>query len=250
MTTISLAALVPVTVLSLAIPALAGTVPPKAATPAFGLAAAPMGNDRTAPPAFQIPREGWPTAEEPADVQEGGDVPPEPDVEPETATEPPASPPDGPLPDIRYGVGDLPEPVARTRQALIDAARTGDPDRLAEMARAAPEPPALSSIDGGEPLDLLVAQSGDPEGREILAILLDVLDAGFVEVEDVPGRKKFVWPYFARMPADRLTPPQMVELFRIITAGDFDEMKNAGTYVFYRVEIDADGRWLAFLAGE
>ncbi len=240
-----------VTTAALAVPGTAGAGPmaPRLSGEG-GLLAGPLANDRVAPPAFTVPLDDW-SADAPTSDQEGGEDPTELGEPGEPTAEPsPPSDPDAPLPTVRYGTADLPPAVARMREALVAAAGTGDPARLADLANEGGDPPLFSSVAGGDPLDLLLAQSGDPEGREILAIMLDVLDAGWVSVETAPGRTKFVWPYFAQMPADRLTPPQMVELFRIITAGDFDEMRNAGTYVFYRVEIDQDGRWLTFLAGE
>ena len=47
----------------------------------------------------------------------------------------------------------------------------------------------------------------------------------------------YVWPYFFAVPLDGLTPRQRVEMFRIVTAGDYEEMKSYGTYIFYRVGI-------------
>ena len=60
----------------------------------------------------------------------------------------------------------------------------------------------------------------------------------------------YVWPYFFAVPLDRLTPPQRVELFKIVTAGDYEEMKTYGTYIFYRVGITPEGRWSFFVAGD
>ena len=60
----------------------------------------------------------------------------------------------------------------------------------------------------------------------------------------------YVWPYFYRYPLDKLSPSQLVELFRIVTASDFAEMQNHGTYMFYRVGIGPDGTWHFFVAGE
>ena len=34
----------------------------------------------------------------------------------------------------------------------------------------------------------------------------------------------YVWPYFARYPIDKLTPPQLVELFKLVFAGDYQTM--------------------------
>jgi hypothetical protein len=60
----------------------------------------------------------------------------------------------------------------------------------------------------------------------------------------------YVWPYFARYPLDKLNGPQMVELFKILTAGDYEDMKAYGTYLFYRVGITPTGVWKYFISGD
>ena len=101
----------------------------------------------------------------------------------------------------------------------------------------------LSFGDIDDPIDYLKSISGDPEGREILAILIEVLEAGFVHVEIGTPEDTYVWPYFARFPPDGSSGPQMVELFKLLTAGDYEDMKIYGTYLFYRVGIGPDGVW-------
>ena len=47
--------------------------------------------------------------------------------------------------------------------------------------------------------------SGDPEGRELLAILIEVLDAGSSMSTSARRRRSIIWPYFARYPVGKLT---------------------------------------------
>ena len=47
-----------------------------------------------------------------------------------------------------------------------------------------------------------------------------------------------------------LSPPEKVELLRIVTAGDFADMQEFGGYNFYRVGIAPDGQWKFFVAGD
>ena len=90
--------------------------------------------------------------------------------------------------------------------------------------------------------------NGDKEFGEKFEI--EVLDAGFVHVDVGTPDEMYVWPYFARYPLDSLTGPQMVELFKLLTAGDYDDMKIFGTYLFYRAGIAPNGVWEYFLAGD
>lgn len=144
----------------------------------------------------------------------------------------------------------LPDPVRKTWQALIDAARSGDIEALRPLIAAQPEPPVFAFGGIEDPIDHLKSLSGDPEGREILAILLEVLEIGFVRVEQGTDNEMYVWPYFADVPLDRLTAEQVVELFTILTAGDYQDMLSYGAYIFFRVGISPDGRWHFFVAGD
>ncbi len=144
----------------------------------------------------------------------------------------------------------LPEPVRKTWQALVDAARSGDVEALRPLIAAQPEPPTFAFGGIDDPIDHLKSLSGDPDGREMLAILLEILEIGYVRVEAGTENDMFIWPYFADVPLERLTAEQMVELFTILTAGDYQDMLSYGAYIFFRVGISPDGRWHFFVAGD
>ncbi len=166
----------------------------------------------------------------------------EPDTEAETGS--------GPQTAILYDIAVLPEPVRRMRELIIEAASTGDPEALAPLIGLGANQTrlALAGTDG-DPIDYLRETSGDGDGLETLAILLDILDAGFVMQAQQGEAPLYVWPYFAEVSLETLDPAQKVELFQIVTAGDYAEMLSYGGYNFYRVAINADGEWVAFLAG-
>ncbi len=153
-------------------------------------------------------------------------------------------------PPVQYDPSVLPEPVRALRERLIAAARAGDLEALAPLIAANPVAPIFTFGDQGDPIETLRGLSGDPEGREILAILLEVLESGFVRAEAGTPEELYIWPYFYMYPVEGLTGPQMVELFTLITAGDFAAMRDFGAYIFYRVGIGADGTWHFFVAGD
>lgn len=154
------------------------------------------------------------------------------------------------LADIRYGSRELPEEVAATREALLAAARSGDIGALRPIFARQTVPPI---VDGFEPsddaVDTLRLQSGDPEGREILAILSELLESGYVKIGE-GSTTTYVWPYFAEVPLGELAPPHYVELYRVLTAVDVEEMVRHGRYMFFRVGIAPDGRIRYFSAGD
>ncbi|MCW2309993.1 hypothetical protein [Rhodobium gokarnense] len=155
-----------------------------------------------------------------------------------------------PLPEVRYGTAELPEPVQRMREALIEAAKSGNVEELRTVFEMNELMPTLSFGDITDPIEHLKKASGDGEGREVMAILLEVLEAGWVHVDAGKPSEMYVWPYFAQYPLADLTPPQLVELFRIVTSYDYQEMQTYGTYIFYRVGIGPDGTLHYFVAGD
>ncbi|WP_336057224.1 cytoplasmic protein [Nitratireductor sp. CH_MIT9313-5] len=156
-----------------------------------------------------------------------------------------------PIPDVLYDISALPEPVQRMRKLLMDAARSGDIENLRPLigTGANRTQMALGGLEG-DPIEFLREISGDDEGQEILAILLEVLEAGFVHLDEGTERELYVWPYFFSVPLEELTPAQKVELFKLVTAGDYEEMRTFGAYIFYRTAITPDGEWLFFVAGD
>ena len=152
---------------------------------------------------------------------------------------------------ISDDISQLPEPVRRMRELIIEAAKSGDPERLRPLIATGANGTQLSIVEyDSDPIDYLKQNSGDGKGQEILAILLDILTAGYAHVDEGEPTEMYIWPYFYAMPLDGLSDPQMVELFRIMTAGDFEDMKDFGSYIFYRVGISPDGDWRFFVAGD
>lgn len=197
-----------------------------------------------------------PAATPPATIDEAPeDQQTEPQDEPATpdATGPAAPHLDteGPLPEIVYDLSRLPEPVARMRSLLVEAAKTGDIEKLRPLIGKGDAMPQLSFTEvEGDPIAFIKGLSGDGEGQEILAIMEEVLNAGYVHLGEGTDEDLYVWPYFFGIPLDKLDPRQKVELFKIVTAGDYEDMKQYGAYVFYRLGITPEGRWAFFVAGD
>ena len=159
--------------------------------------------------------------------------------------------PNEPLPEILYDFSKLPAEVQRMRVLLIEAARSGEIEKLRPLLGTGEDMTQLSMVGiDGDPIEYLKGLAGDEDGQEILAILEEVLSAGYVHLDAGTPEELYVWPYFFAVPIDKLTGPQRVELFKIVTAGDYEEMKTYGSYIFYRVGITPEGRLAFFVAGE
>lgn len=162
-----------------------------------------------------------------------------------------AGEPEAELPPVSADEEALPEPVRRMRRQILEAARSGDIAQLKIVIQSNELPPSLPTAEGiRDPIEALKAVSGDPEGREILAIMIDVLETGYAHVGIGTPQEMYVWPYFAHLPFDALTPAQEVDLYRIITPGDREGMEIYGQYTFFRLGIGPDGVWHYFLTSE
>lgn len=157
---------------------------------------------------------------------------------------------DAALPEIITDLSRLPPAVAATRERIIAAARSGDLEKVATVMQMSEVMPVFSLGDDKDPVTNWKANFPDSDGLEVLATLMEILDAGFVHVDKGTPQEMYVWPYFARYPLDRLTTAQKVELFRIVTGSDYKEMEEEGHYIFYRVGIGPDGTWHFFVAGD
>lgn len=163
----------------------------------------------------------------------------------------PRADPDAPPPPVVYDLDKLPEPVKRMHGLIIEACKTGDIEKLRPLIGSGDSMTQLSLGDiDGDPITFLKGLSGDSDGQEILAILEEVLSAGYVHVDTGTPQELYVWPYFFALPLDKLDPRQRVELFKLVTASDYDDMKQFGAYIFYRVGITPTGQWLFFVAGD
>jgi hypothetical protein len=227
--------------------------------PAPGAAASPPEDADvpgvTVPPPEPIVPGGAPAATDPGTDQPGAA---EPDATDPNASGPqgadPARPnvdPNAPVPAVEYDLSKLPAPVRELHDKLVAAAKAGQIEAVRPMLKSGEDPTQLSLAGtDNDPITFLKSLSGDEGGQEILAILLEVLEAGYVHLDAGKPEELYVWPYFFAVPLDKLTDMQRVELFKLVTSGDYEDMKSFGSYIFYRVGISPDGKWQFFLAGE
>jgi hypothetical protein len=158
-----------------------------------------------------------------------------------------------PVPEIRYGTERLPAPVHDTREAILAAVRSGRIEDLRHAWELNELKPDLGApLTEGDPIAHWKQISGDGEGREILAVLAEILDAGYVALplgRDLENNRVYIWPYLAEVPIDKLSPAQEVELLRIVAPTALKAMRTAGKYTHWRIAIGADGTWHSFRKG-
>lgn len=157
----------------------------------------------------------------------------------------------GELPQILRDTSQLPDAVKRMHMLLHDAALSGDINNLRLPIEMNEMPPILGRTNGAaDPIAQLHAMSGDANGAELLAMMAEVLESDFIHVGEGTPQEMYVWPYLAQYPFAALTPPQQVDLFRLVTAPDLAEMLKVGRYTAFRLGIGPDGTWHYFVYGE
>ncbi len=152
-------------------------------------------------------------------------------------------------PQVRYGSVGLPAPVQEMREAILAAVRSGQIGELLHAFELNELKPDLGVQPMPDPVAHWKRISGDGEGREILAALAQILEAGHVALplgRDIENNLVYVWPYFAEVPLGSLTPSQEVELLRLVPPAAARDMKSAGKYAYWRLAIGADGTWHSF----
>jgi hypothetical protein len=159
-------------------------------------------------------------------------------------------PPSARAPEIITDLSRLPAPVARMRSRIIEAARTGDLDKLLTVMQTNETMPIFSFANERDPVAYWKANYPESGGLEVMSILLEILDMGFVHVDAGTPQDMYVWPYFAYVPLKDLSPAQKVELFKVVTGADYRAMQDFGAYIFYRLGIAPDGTWHFFVSGE
>lgn len=155
-----------------------------------------------------------------------------------------------PTPEISDDISALPEPVRATRQALIDAARSGDIEALQAIIAAQNGPPNVSFGTPDDAVAYLKDVSEDDEGRQILGLLVDLFDQPYAFYPDSGGATNYIWPYLAEMDPNNLTPEQQVDAYRLLDSEEIEELKQFGAWYYWRTVISESGEWSAFVAGD
>jgi len=154
-------------------------------------------------------------------------------------------------PQIIYDPARLPAPVRMMREKILKIAKSGNIEALRPLLAADGKNALIKPAGVNEdPIAFLKELSGDGDGLEILAILIDILNSGCVHLDNGNRQEAYVWPYFVAVPLDKLSKPQLVEAYQIMTANDLETIREIGTYVYFRAGISSGGQWLFFVTGD
>lgn len=225
-----------------------------------GTRQAPPAEDKPAPPQpddggglpLPDPLVTQPSSGADTDLENEDAAPGESDPGTDNAAPAPGKPaPGAPPAAVLRDIADLPAPVRKMRERLVEAAASGDLSRLRELMGSGTGQTQVTTGDPPEdPVAAIRDMSGDPDGYEILATVLNIVTTGFVRLNPGTPDEVYVWPYFVARPLADLTPPEKVELMRIVTAGDYADMQEFDGYNFYRIGIAPNGQWRFFLSDD
>jgi hypothetical protein len=137
----------------------------------------------------------------------------------------------------------LPSPVARTRDAILDAAQARDFEALRSLI---PEEGFTFSFGGDtDPIAYwkrLENQAHVPVIGDILPMVLGTVPA--------PQRGTFIWPAAAAEDPADWDEADLEVLRRIHAEEDIRLFQEIGLYTGWRVGIDRDGTWVFFVSGD
>lgn len=136
------------------------------------------------------------------------------------------------------------------RLDILKAASTGEIENLQPVLESNEMKPLVRYDGDADPIAYWKTNSEDGHGRDILAIMTEILNSRFTKVVSEGGQEVYVWPYFAEWPVDKLSGSQEVELYRLISPSALKTMRKEGAYDYYRLGIGNDGTWHFFLKGQ
>ena len=140
-------------------------------------------------------------------------------------------------PEIHSDLSMLPERVRKMRDAILEAARSGTIDALLPVLESNELKPTVSFGGADDPIQFWREASRDGKGLEIMAILTNILQMDFARMDAGTSNEMYIWPYLAKLPLDKLTPSQQVDLYRLMSPEEVKTMKVFGDYIHYRLGI-------------
>lgn len=147
----------------------------------------------------------------------------------------------------------LPGPVEEMRQAILAAALSGRIEELRVPLDWNEMKPDVTPNVNDDPIAYWKKNSGDGEGREVLAALANMLQMRPAAVplgKDPENNLIYVWPYLAEAKLDALSPPEEVDLLRLVSPEAAKSMREKKKWTWWRLTIGADGTWHSFKKGE
>jgi hypothetical protein len=146
----------------------------------------------------------------------------------------------------------LPPGVVEMRDQILAAVAASDIEELRLALEWNELPPEIDAPPGSDPIAYWRSVSADGQGRDILAILGDLLATPPAAVpggRDIENNRLYVWPAFAEKSLATLTADERALLARLVPADAAKAMMETSRYSGWRLVIGADGTWHTFKRG-
>ena len=139
----------------------------------------------------------------------------------------------------------LPIGVRAMHRSILQAAMSGQIENLREVLQMNELMPLIDGKFVHDPIAHWKAASRDHSGREVMALLTELLELPPVKKTTKSGTL-YIWPYFTGVPLKKLSSSQLVRLYRLAPAKKTSLMLKNNRYSHGYVTIGADGTWHSF----
>ncbi len=139
----------------------------------------------------------------------------------------------------------LPRGVRRMYEALMQAVRSGEIEQMREVLQLNELMPLVDGQFFHDPVAQWKKTSVDHSGRDVLARFSEILELPPVKL--MRGKDiSYIWPWFAGVSLDRLSPSQLVQLYRLAPARRIAMMLKEKRYSGPWLRMGPDGTWHDF----
>lgn len=145
--------------------------------------------------------------------------------------------------------GTLPQSVIDMREQILAAVHSGNIADLKDAIEWNEMKPDFGPEANADPIAYWKKISADGEGREVLAVLANLLalpPARLAIGQDPENSLVYVWPYLSEVTPGSFTAGEDVDLYRIMPPEAAKAAKTAKRWSWWRIAIGADGTWHTF----
>lgn len=153
-------------------------------------------------------------------------------------------------PKITSDPSKLPQPVRVMRASIIRAAKSGDIKAVRAVLQRNEIKPIVNFDTKLSPVEYWLSVSEDGNGKDIMANMVEIFLKPYAVINEGTSKEKYIWPYLAELNIKTLSPRQEVDILRLVSFKDYQEMKKSGRYLGYRASIGKDGTWHLFVKEE
>lgn len=144
----------------------------------------------------------------------------------------------------------LPKPVRATRTAMIGAAKAADLAALQAIIDSQANAIQLGFGGAATAAEFATGNSVTGDGLDVLADLVDILEAPYAKVTD-EGGTFYIWPYLADvMDLATISDADKVVAYQLIDTTSLPDFIEYGGWIAMRTIVNEDGTWSAWVLGD